>query len=121
MYMLLFVLDDPEYLDDILEAWDAIGVSGVTIIDSTGINRYRRATQVGTPFMAGINRFMSGDEEIHNTLFTIVQDETMVQKCLKAAESIVGDLDQPNSGVLAAWPIPIVKGVPFKNEADERN
>lgn len=121
MYMLLFVLDSPEYLDDILDAWDAIGVSGVTIIESTGINRRRRATQVGTPFMAGINRLMSGDEETHNTLFTIVQDETIVQKCLEAAESIVGDLDQPNSGVLAAWPITYVKGVPLENESDEGN
>jgi len=121
MYMILFVLDNPEYLDEVLDAWDEIGVSGVTIIDSTGINRRRHALQVGTPFMAGINRILSGDLETHNTLFTIVQNETIVQECIVAAEGIVGDLNQPNSGVLAAWQIPIVKGIPFLKENLEKS
>jgi nitrogen regulatory protein PII len=116
MYMILFVLDNPQFLDEVLDAWDEIGVSGVTIIDSTGINRRRQALQVGTPFMAGINRILSGDLETHNTLFTIVQNETIVHECIVAAEKIVGDLNQPNSGVLAAWEIPIVKGIPSMKE-----
>lgn len=112
MHMVLFVLDDPALLDDVLEAWEAIGVSGVTIIESTGINRRRRAQAVGTMFMAGINRLMSGPEESHYTLLTIVKGEHVVRQCLEAAEMIVGDLSQPNSGVLAAWPLSVVKGVP---------
>jgi len=114
--MVLFVLDNPQYLDEVLDAWEEIGVSGVTIIDSTGINRRRQALQVGTPFMAGINRILSGDLETHNTLFTIVQNKTIVKKCIVAAEKIVGDLNQPHSGVLAAWEIPIVKGIPSLEE-----
>jgi hypothetical protein len=112
MHMVLFVLDDPGLLDRVLDAWDAIGVTGVTIIESTGINRLRRAHQVGTPFMAGINRLMSGDQEMHYTLLTIVRHEGMVERCVSAAEEIVGDLNTPNSGVLAAWPLAYVKGVP---------
>ena len=112
MYIVLFVLDDPALLNQVLDAWDAIGVSGVTIIESTGINRLRRARQVGTVFMAGINRLISGDQEMHYTLLTIVRGEAMVQHCVEAAEQIVGDLDKPNSGVLAAWPLVYVKGVP---------
>lgn len=114
MYMILFVLDDPSLLDEVLDAWNAIGVSGVTIIESSGINRRRIARQVGTTFMAGINRLMSGNIESHYTLFTIVQDESWIQRCIDAAESIVGDLDLPNSGVLAAWSLDHVKGVPVK-------
>ena len=121
MYMILFVLDNPEHLDEILDAWDDIGVSGVTILDSTGINRHRHAIQVGAPFMAGINRLMSGDQETHNTLFTLVQDEILVQKCLEVAESIVGDLNQPNSGVLAAWQVPFVKGIPLHTQVNEED
>lgn len=111
MYMVMFVLDDPNQLDTVLEAWEAVGVSGVTILESTGINRRRQAMMVGTTIMAGINRLMSGTEEYHFTLFTIVRDEQIMRKCLEAAESVVGDLDEPNSGVLAAWPLPFVKGV----------
>ena len=106
MYMVLFVLDDPDKLNDVLDAWDKIGLSGVTIIESTGINRLRRARSVGSPFMAGINRLMSGDQEMHYTLMTIVRDEVIVEKCVESVEGIVGDLSEPHTGVLAAWPIP---------------
>ena len=119
MHMILFVLDDPEQLDAVLDAWNEIGVSGVTIIESTGINRRRRARQVGAPFMAGINRLMSGDQESHFTLFTIVDHVDLVEKCTIAAEQIVGDLNAPNSGVLAAWPLTYVKGVPDNNRSNK--
>ena len=112
MYIVLFVLDDPALLDQVLNAWDEIGISGVTIIESTGINRLRRARQVGSPFMAGINRLMSGDQEMHYTLIAIVNDEALIQQCVTAVETIVGDLDEPNTGVMAAWPLDYVKGVP---------
>jgi hypothetical protein len=119
MYMVLFVLDDPALLNDVLDAWEEIGVSGVTIIESTGINRLRRARQVGTAFMAGINRLMSGDQEMHYTLLTIVRSEAIVEQCLKAAETIVGDLREPNTGVLATWPLTFVKGVPQNSAGDQ--
>jgi len=112
MHMVMFVLDDPSQLDDVLNAWEAAGISGATIIESTGINRRRQAKLVGTGLMAGINRLMSGDEESHYTLFTIVPDESVVTRCLEAVESVIGDLNQANTGVLAAWPLSVVKGVP---------
>ena len=119
MYMVLLVLDNPERLDEILDAWDAIGVSGVTIVDSTGINRRRLAGQVGTTFMAGINRLMSGDQESHFTLLTVVNSEAMIQECQEAVEKVVGDLNKPNTGVLAAWPLAYVKGVPEIERSDK--
>jgi nitrogen regulatory protein PII len=112
MQIVMFVLDDPEKLDPVLDAWEAIDVTGVTIIESSGINRRRVARQVGTSYMAGFNRLMSGSQTNHHTLFTIVPDEEMVRRCIAAAESIVGDLDDPNTGVLAAWELSVVKGVP---------
>lgn len=112
MYMVMFVIDDPNQLDDVLNAWEATGVSGVTIIESTGINRRRRAQQVGTAFMAGINRFASSGQEGHYTLFVIVQNEKMVTACQRAAEEVVGSLNDPNTGVLAAWRLDAVVGVP---------
>ena len=67
MYMVLFVLNNPDLLDEIPDAWEAIGVSGITIVESTGVNRRRLARQVGSTFMAGINRLMSGAQEGYYT------------------------------------------------------
>lgn len=112
MYIVFFVLDDPSNLDEVLQALEEIGITGVTVIESTGINRLRTAGQVGAPFMAGINRLISGDVENHYTLFTLVRGKETVDRCIQAIESVTGDLDNPHTGVLAAWPLEIVKGVP---------
>lgn len=106
MYVVLCVLDNPEHLDEVLEGWDTIGVSGATILASTGVNRRRRASQEGASLMRG------GGGEHHCTLFVIVPDIEIASRCLEAVEGVTGSLDHPDTGVLAAWPLSLVKGVP---------
>ena len=120
MHMLMFILDNPDHLEEVLDAWEAVGVSGVTIIESTGMARHR-AKLAGTPFMAGMNRLMHSDQEGHYTLMTIVKGEEVVRACIQAAEGVVGNLKDSESGVMAAWPLTLVKGVPdpdLNTEAD---
>jgi hypothetical protein len=112
MYALLFVLDDPDRLDQVLTAWADIGVRGVTIMESTGWQRRRiQQSLLGARFdlasLAGGARL-----ENHMTLFVVVENRAIVQKALEAVESIVGDLDDPNTGILVAWPVEIIKGLP---------
>lgn len=111
MHMIMFVLDDPNKLDQVLEAWDALGVTGVTIMESTGLSQ-REESLVGSPIMAGLNRLVSSDLKGHYTIFTIVKGENVVRDCITAVEELVGNLLEPNTGVMAAWPLSIVKGVP---------
>jgi nitrogen regulatory protein PII len=108
MFMVMFVLDNVDYLDEVLEKWSELGVTGATIIESSGLHR-RQQQRIPMRFN------YSGEgvtEEIGNiTLFTIVLDKGMIEKCLEAAESVVGDLDAPNTGVFSAWPLMATKGV----------
>ena len=39
MYMIFYVLNDPERLDDMLDAWTKAGIKGITFIESTGYAR----------------------------------------------------------------------------------
>ncbi len=111
MHMIMFVLDDPDHLDAVLDAWDTVGVSGVTIVESSGIQR-RRVERGRLPVRFAFEQIAPTTESGNYTLFALVYGEETVRKCLAAAESVVGDLDGPNTGVLAAWPLTIVKGVP---------
>ena len=52
MHMVMFVLDDPDLLDRVLEAWEAAGATGVTIVESTGIRR-RRGVHVPARYAFG--------------------------------------------------------------------
>lgn len=110
MYMVMLVLDDPARLDAVLDAWAGIGISGATIVESTGIYRHRAAQR---RVYARYNFAGAGTTgEVGNyTLFAVVPDEAVARQCLAAVEGVVGDLDGPNTGVLAAWPLAVVKGV----------
>lgn len=108
MFMVLLVLDNPDQLDAILQAWDRAGIRGATIIESTGINRrLKRLIPMRYFFQT-----QSGEEEGHITLLAIVETQAQVEACLQATESVTGDLDGPNTGVFAAWPLTTVKGLP---------
>jgi hypothetical protein len=110
MYMVLFILDDAALLDEVLEAWYSVGVSGTTIFESTGIHR-RRAKRLSIP-LRYLMPDVSDSLEDNKTLLAIVPSEEMVKKCLSEAERVVGDLSQPNTGIFASWPLGFVKGIP---------
>ena len=42
MHMILLVLNNPGDLDDVLDAWENAGVSGITILPSTGLASRRQ-------------------------------------------------------------------------------
>lgn len=107
MYMIMFVLDKNDCLDAILKAWAGEGVTGATIVETSGLHRQRRK-RIPMPYTYG---GMDMDEVGNTTLFVIVKDEAMARACLKSAEAVVGDLDEPNTGVFSAWPLAFTKGI----------
>ncbi len=111
MHMIMLVLDNPNRLDDVLEAWSSTGVSGVTIMETIGA--YRRQTRrVPGRYVFGLPGLAESAERSQYTLFAVVPDRNTSDLCLEASERIVGDLDEPNTGVFAAWELSSAKGVP---------
>ena len=110
MYMCMFVLNDPDHLDDILEAWNAAGISGATILESTGSYRYRaNLSKLHMRFLPEAHQLMS--EQFNYTIFVLVRERAQVDTCLQAIEQVIGDLNNPNTGVFAFWPLEVIKGV----------
>lgn len=114
MFMVMYVLDNPDKLDAILDAWEAVGVSGVTIIESSGIFR-RQTKHRRIPMRFDFEQLVERAERGNYTLFTLVENEAMVEQCVSAVEDVVGDLSTPNTGILAAWPLSMVRGLPKQN------
>lgn len=107
MYMVMFVLHDPSLLKDVLEVWDAAGVSGVTIFPSTGLRRLQTqdVLREDIPLIPSLEDLIQQEERLNRTLFTIVQDDEMVEKVVQATQSITGDLNNPNTGILTVLPV----------------
>jgi hypothetical protein len=116
-YLVLLVVDDVNKCPDIFDAWEAAGVGGITIIESTGLQRIRQKEgyRDDIPLMPSLRSLLHGHEEHHRTLFSVVQGEEMVDRLVAATESIVGELSEPDTGILFALPLARVVGVPRRS------
>jgi nitrogen regulatory protein PII len=106
MSMILFVLHDTDKLDDLLAAWQEAGAPGVTVLESTGVGRIRQneALREDTPLMPSLEDFYPDPEHMSRTMFTILNDD-LVQKVVDATIRVVGDLNEPNTGLLVVLPV----------------
>jgi hypothetical protein len=59
-HLLIIILDDLERMPTLLQAWRAIGVPGVTILESVGANR--AITWFGRVGLGALDRLFEADE-----------------------------------------------------------
>lgn len=111
-YMALFVLDDPNCLESVLQKLTSEGYRGATIVESTGLHRHQKRLI----HMRYLYSADEGDESDNVTLFLILESKKDVQNVLALVESEVGDLDGGHNGVFAAWPLDMVKGLALKSD-----
>ena len=110
-YLLIMVLDDSNRLNEVLEAWRSAGVQGITIFESTGMNRVlpRHAAQ---PMFAGFGQVFGGGRVGHHTLFAIIDSLELAEAAVGATEAVIGSLDDPHTGVVCITPVLKVWGIP---------
>ncbi len=113
MHLIMFVLHDPEKLSELLLSWEDVGVGGVTVIPSTGIGRLKASDMLreDLPLMPSLEDILEAPERYNRTLFTLVEGQEMIDRVVKATESIIGDLDEPNTGILTVIPVSNIYGL----------
>lgn len=105
-YMVMLVLHKVDVCTDILDAWDAEGVGGITILESSGLGSARRMNLThDIPLIPSLADFLRLPEHRHRTLFTVVQNESWVDRLIEITENILGDMEDPNSGVIFVLPV----------------
>lgn len=112
MKMILFVLNDPTRLLDLLNAWQEAGAKGATVFYTTGMGRIHQTLSLreDMPLMPSLSDFFVQSENLSRTVFTIIQDG-LVDAILAATERIAGDLDLPGNGILIVLPVDSVNGL----------
>ena len=118
MFMILFILHDPEHLNSILSAWDEVGVKGITVLPSTGLARLKKDSilREDMPLIPSLEDMFNHVENLNRTLITIIQDETILERVISATQAIIGDLNEPNTGILSVIPLYRVYGLDRKDD-----
>jgi hypothetical protein len=111
MYMLVMVLDDSTRLNQVLQGWIAAGVPGVTILESTGVNRVLPRDSA-SPSYAGFAQMFGSGRVGHDTLFAVIDDLEIAEAAVRQTEEILGDLNKPHTGIVFALPVAKTWGLP---------
>jgi nitrogen regulatory protein P-II 1 len=110
-YMVVLVVDDIERCPALLDGWEEAGVSGVSILASTGLGRIRKAGLFDDmPLLPNLHDLFKKEEVQHRTLFSVVETQEMVDKMVAVVERIIGDLDEPHTGFMFVVPVSKVYG-----------
>ncbi len=111
-FMVMLILHKIEESENILDAWEAVGVGGITILESSGLGRARKSgISRNLPMMPSLSDFLRTPEEQHRTIFTVVEDDAWVDRLVEATEAILGDMENPENGVIFVLPVARAHGL----------
>lgn len=121
VFMVMFVSTDEEQANEVLSTWVKAGISGVTILESAGMQQMLQGSggirdDVGLVF--SLSSLLRSQEVHHRTLISAIRGEETLQRVIDATTEYVGDWSKPNVGVLFAWPLSHAYGMesPFNKE-----
>jgi nitrogen regulatory protein P-II 1 len=106
--LLLCVVNEPSKVEEILEAFLDIGVTGATIIDTYGMGGILASD---IPIFAGFRQLLSGSGSNNKTILSVIDRDETLQATIQAIEQICGNLDDPSTGIVFTIPVSFVKGL----------
>ena len=116
MKLLVFVLNREELLEQVLEAYVEAGITGATILDSEGMGRF---LTYEVPLFADFKAFMKGNKPYNETILSVVQDETALERLLPILDEICGGLKEPGTGILFSVPVDFAIGLVDQREGND--
>ena len=112
LFLVVFILDDPTWCSGILDAWESVGVGGITILESSGLGRIRKAAlREDLPLMSTFSEILKHQETSHRTLFSVVEGQEMVDRVVQVTQEAVGELEEEDNGFLFVLPVSQVHGM----------
>jgi nitrogen regulatory protein P-II 1 len=107
MKLLILILNKVEKIEEVLEGYLEIGISGATVIDTVGMGHILSEE---VPIFAGL-RFMFAGAKPHNkTIISAIKDEKE-EPAINLLQKILGDLNKPGTGIVFTIPVERVEGL----------
>lgn len=108
MTLLVFICNQPDKLEELLEGFLEVGVTGATVLDTVGMGQIL-STEV--PIFAGFRSLFRGASTVNKTILSVIDQPSKVRAALDIINEIFGGLDQPGSGIVFTVPIENVRGL----------
>ena len=100
-FLIVIILNDTSLLPELLKRWRDLGVAGTTILKSEGgFTTEALSARLGLP-----GTVFSRDFHQQRTIFSLVDDEAILENAVAQAEDLVGGFDRPGRGLLFVLPV----------------
>ena len=109
IHLLVVILDDLGRMPALLQAWQAIGLPGATILESAGA--HRTMTWLSRVGLGALGRRFEAEEVRRRTLLVAVEGDKLLEQAMAEAERVMGGFDRPDSGLLLVLPVAQVRGL----------
>jgi len=107
MELLIIIVKQTQFLDDILTGFVDIGIQGATVIDSRGMGQILTAN---VPIFAGLKDLMPGGN-IGNYMIMSIVESAQVEKAIDLVKETCGDLNTEGVGIAFTLPIKNIFGL----------
>ncbi len=113
MFVLLLMLDNPDVLDRVVQAWVELGIRGTYVLESTGCREpedqpHARLPVGLSPFahLAAAGRFC------HVLLLAPIETASLAEQAAEAVTRIAGPWSERRTAMMFALPVTMSWGVP---------
>lgn len=112
MNVLIIVLNQTEFLDDILDSFVEIGIKGATILDSQGMGSAISHSNIHDDrIFRSLKTLITDSRPYNKTIFTVIEGEYLTQQAMKKVKEIVGDMNKPGVGLMFTVPVGHIFGM----------
>lgn len=112
--LIVAVMPNMDRCQDVLETWERLGVTGITILESAGLHSLKQmgGRRDDMPLMPSLRHLLEAEEYHHRTAFVVVDDGFDLAGLLRATEQAAcGDFNAPDSGLVFVVPVTLALGL----------
>ncbi|HBI74320.1 MAG TPA: hypothetical protein DDY59_14235 [Lachnospiraceae bacterium] len=110
MQLLVLILKKVELMEELIKKLAECGVTGGTILDGSGMAK-ALVNMEDLPIFGVLRQLLSDEEkEVCKVMMFVLKDE-QVMVTRETIKKVIGDLKEPNTGIMFAIPITYVEGL----------
>ena len=110
MQLLVTILKKANRMDELIKELAKAGVKGATILDGTGMAESLMNME-DLPLFGVLRRIMTDEEREASKVMMIALKDEIVQDVMAIIKAVMGDLTEPNTGIMFTLPITHFEGI----------
>lgn len=120
MYVLFIVLNETQYLSEILTSLRNLGIRGATVINTMGSRKIQDEEEEKS-FLFKLVESLQGDTRNNRTIFSVIEKDEQIHEAMKHIEGILGgDMTVPDKGIMFVLPVTHFRGGELQRHINEQ-